>query len=229
MKKLFLFCTAALLIYAVHAAAEEQAASDVQQIPLKDVSAYGMRGTRDIRTLEPEIFDPKVRPHNASEEAKLDKKSLVLQIANYLGSDNPQKPTSARTGFAVMGNGTQALRKAHSVLVQDQKAKHSFPASSPLSLVFFSKAFDYHVFLDQVNRSGNKITIRYFFAPSITDPAPQFARIPLSDLPLGEIEVDMVRVPCPPKYNDPAYPAVEPKWDELVVCRPFKFTINKRS
>ncbi|HEX4412469.1 MAG TPA: hypothetical protein VH107_02500, partial [Lacipirellulaceae bacterium] len=219
MKKLFLVCTIAFVVCALPAAAEEKPKSDVQEIPLKDVWAYRMPGTRNMKNLEPNAYGQNVCQLAMDEQDKREKESLNFQIIRCLSSENVNRPKPARPGFVVLGTDADALREAHGVLVDDHKAEHSFPAGSKLSLVFFAKAFNYGVGLDQLQRQGNKITIKYFFAPNITDPAPQFALIPLSDLPLGEIEVEKVRVPCPPKFNDPAYPAVEPKWDELVVCR----------
>src|SRR4051794_36090444 len=129
MKQVILICTITLFVCAMQTAAEEKPKSDVQEIPLKDAWAYRMPGTQNMQNLEPNAYGQSVRQLAMDEQAKRVKESLIFQIPNYLGAGGSEKPKPARPGFAVLGKEAQALREVHAVLVEDKKAKQSFPAN----------------------------------------------------------------------------------------------------
>jgi hypothetical protein len=206
-----------------------QTASDLPKpkiIPLKDIWAYEMPGTRDVWELEPDKFGVKVRDLSSQEQSKRYKESLIFQIRNHFGM--PKSQQMALPGFAVLGSGMDALRNAHAVLVKGKQPRKAFPENSAVSIVFFSKVFDYYVHLEKVEKQGNTITIKYFFVPHRGDGTAHFALIPLGKMPVGEIKVDAVRSPLP-KMSDVAGFGAPPSTalDSIVVCRPFSFKVER--
>jgi hypothetical protein len=204
----------------------EDAVEQSKEIPLDQIWAYEMPGTLDVRELEPDRFGAKVRNLGSEEQIKRSKESLTFQIMKSMGVAN--RGVQVVPGFAVLGSGKEALRNAHTILVNGQKPRETFPANSKISLVFFSKVFGYYVHLDKVEREGTTITIKYFFVPHReTVTSTHFALIPLGELVAGEWQVDVARSPWPgsPKFSIHPEPAAE--WDPIVVCRPFSFTIER--
>jgi hypothetical protein len=154
------------------------------------------------------------------------RESFTFQIRQNLGSD--ESGVSARPGFAVLGNGKEALREAHAVLVNGKKPRKEFSAGSEISLVFFSKVFDYYVHLDKVEQRDSKITINYFFVPHRGNGSAHFALIPLSEMPTGEVRVNLVRSPLTEAKATEAnvFPPPDSTLDPIVVCRPFSFEVK---
>ena len=212
------------LIFTSRSMAEVNAKPDAILIPLKDIWAYDMPGTRDMHLLEVDKSGFKSLSQDVHDQSQPDKHSLVSQIANAVGSSDPKK--AALPGFAVLGTGLDALREAHAILVDGKKATRSVPAGSKVSLFFFTKVFDYYVHFDAINAQGGTITIRYFFVPHRGDGTCHFALIPVSESPVGEVNVEIIRSPLPAALQNAAYPIPDSSWDATVVCRPFKFTVD---
>src|SRR5262249_5418403 len=103
-----------LILYAALFAAM----ADAESIPLKDIWAFEIPGTKDIHELEPEAFGEEAKQLPVAEREERYKASLVTQIHKslmyILGSNKLPEP---RTAFAVLGTGREALRKAAAVLV----------------------------------------------------------------------------------------------------------------
>ena len=213
------------LVTTMHAeTADEQQKSRL--IPLKEIWAYKMPHTKDVWQLEPDNFGANVRDLGSEEQTKRYKKSLTFQIVNQLGTLKPTEP--APFGFVVSGKGFEALRETHSVLVDGKKPSEVLPAQHDLSLVFFSKAFDYYVHLDEVEIEPDKIKVRYFFVPHRGDGTSHFALISLGKLPQGKVEVDFVRSPQPDSEETAGFGAPPAKtFDAVIVCRPFTFTVKE--
>lgn len=201
---------------------------EAEAIPLHQIWAYEMPGTRDVEKLEPDKFGMKVRNLGSGEQIRRLKESLIYQIRESLGVTKLGVP--APPGFAVLGSGKEALRKAHAVLADGQKRRDSFPANKKISLVFFSKAFGYFVHLHEVERQGNRITIKYFFVPHReTIATSHFALIPLGELDAGEWQVDVARSPWPDAAKFSIHPEPGAEWDPVVVCRPFSFVMEHQA
>jgi hypothetical protein len=178
----------------------------VQIIPLKEIWANRMPDTRDIRELDP------VNP-------------LVLEIEKAIGFPPQDK---AQRGFAVEGEGLEALRAAHAVFVDNdkKKARDTFPAGSEVSAVFF--AHDTHPFvqLHKVERQGNRINVYYRFVFHETEETMRFiAIVPLGKLSSGKYRVDVIRSPMG------AGSRLQQVTDEVarrIVCQSFSFTVTAR-
>jgi hypothetical protein len=224
------FVGLAALTWTAELTANVNAAEDESKprvIPLKEIWAYEMPGTRNVWELEPDKFGIKVRNLGSEEQIKRHKESLTYQIVRHLVKT---KRGVQPPGFAVLGSGKAALQEAHDVLVDGQKRLGTFPANTKISLAFFSKAFEYYVHLDKVEQHGNKITIRYFFVPhreSVS--SAHFAVIPLGELRAGKWEVDVVRSPWPNARKYSVYPEPGADADPIVVCRPFSFVVERQA
>ncbi len=181
-------------------------------IPLDQIWALDMPGTRDVRSLKP--------------------KEVTWSIGSQIGwgnsSSSGSKKKIAGPGFAARGTGMEALIAAHAELPEGQKPPDTFPFGSKLSVVFFSHGFNYYVHLNRVERLGNVITIRYRFVPHETkNLSSHFAIIPVSDLQHGEVQVNIVRSPMEEKYIDGGFKPVNAEWERRVVCKSFSFSISE--
>ncbi len=135
-------------------------------IPLKDIWAYEMPGTRDVHELEPDMFGLKIRKLSSAEQIALSEKSLTTQILYPLGHNKPGQ--TAIQAFAVTGTGVDALRKAADILSGKKKPQTSFPANSDVSVVFFSYLYGSYVHLNNVEQQPGLINITYRFVPHET-------------------------------------------------------------
>jgi hypothetical protein len=194
---------------AVIASVSRDEKTGIHLIPLKDIWAHNMPGTREVTELE------------AGNAAGL----LFEQIGGAL-KFIPKGQTVAK-GFAVAGTDKEALRNAHAVLVNSKKLQQSFPAVNDFWLVFFSHSFGQYVHLDNVERSGTKIRVSYRFVPHETKQmSAHFAMIPLGKLSPGKYRVDIVRLPLEQKYVAQGFKAIDRQWEARVVCQPFSFTVK---
>jgi hypothetical protein len=198
--------------------------SDSVMIPLDQIWAYEMPGTRDVWELEPDKFGPKLLDLRPEERRKRFDESLTHQTVRHLGVT--KLGVQAAPGFAVLGTGKEVLREAHAVLAGGRTPRRTFPPNSKVALVFFSKVFDYYVHLDKVEQQGNRIMIKYFFVPHRGNGTSHFALIPLGQLPAGEWQVDVARSPWPKSAKFSVYPEPGAEWNSVVVCRPFDFVVE---
>ncbi len=212
----FLRTLALSLVFVTAAAANDE---PVVEIPLDQIWAAQMPGTRDVHTLDPRRFDPLI-------------KSLVRPIRLSLNpewqieSGKPQRPV-AGTGFAVMGSGRIALEHAHKVLVEKKPPQKSFPAGSDISVVFFSYQAGTYVHLHQVERQGKVIEVRYQFVPHTSrNMSVHFALIPLGKLSAGKIRVNVVQSPLDQVLVDQyLVKPLRPEWGRQIVCKSFSFLV----
>ncbi len=194
----------------------EQADSDTVTIPLDQIWAYKMPGTRDVAELEPDN-------HPQSEHG-----ALVAQIRSSL-SQTPPTGKSARTGFAVFGTGLEALRDAHAVLVKNEKPRQSFPADSEISVVFFSYQFGPYAHLRSIERRGNVVEICYRFVPHRTEEVTEhFALIPLGKLASGKYDVKVVPSSMEQQSLDLGFRPVRDTDADRIVCHSFSFSVAEQ-
>ena len=162
-----------IVLLSVSASAEPP--KDTVTIPLDQIWAFDMPGTRDIRELEPE------------------RGPMVSSIGRSL-SHAPAKGETVKPAFAVRGDGLQALRGAHAVLVEDAKPDSMFPVGSKLSVVFFSYQLGSFVHINNVERRGDVVEVQYRFVPHRTrEMTVHFALIPLGELPHGKFTVQIIQ------------------------------------
>jgi hypothetical protein len=124
-------------------------------IPLKEIWAFDIPGTRNIRELEP-------KPERGLSADELIRRSFVEQIRWSLNPNFlPKEGETAGEAFVVAGIGVDALDKAHGVLVNKIKRVDSVARDEELSLVFYVYNSGRSVRLDEVQRHGNTVTVKY--------------------------------------------------------------------
>jgi len=150
---------------------------DTVTIPLDQVWAFRMPGTRDLGQITPA-------------------ENLALVYAIRTALKFPAKGSKARPAFVVSGDVAMALTAAKETLVQGIPPRPSFHTTDDLSVVFFSHASPLYVHLESVRRGNNEIEVRYRYVSHeqswITD---HFALIPLGKLPAGKYRIKIVQSP----------------------------------
>jgi hypothetical protein len=200
---------------------------EATEIPLKDIWAYQMPGTRDVRDLEPDKFGPQIRKLSSAEQLKKYETSLTNQILGKL--DFNKLGQKANPGFAVEGIGADALREAAAVLSGTKKPPTSFAANSNVSVVFFSHQSGYYVHLDKVEQRPGLVTISYQFVPHETrNLTRHFALIPLGKLPSGDVKVDIKRLPMQKKFIDAGFKESDSS-AESRVAQSFRFSVKGKN
>ncbi len=181
--------------------------ADTVTIPLDQIWAYQMPGTKDIRELEPE------------------RGAIVGDIGRSLYRV-PPRGDKAEAGFAVLGTGLEALRGVRAVMVEGKEPSKSFPVGSEVSVVFFSHAFGYGVHIYKVERRGNNVKVRYQFVPHRTKVMTvHFALIPLNELAPGQVRVEIIRSPMDDKYR--GFKPPDSASQSRVVSQSFRFVIEE--
>src|ERR1700754_2260350 len=104
------------LLFAPSVTSTEQG---TKTVPLTEVWAYQMPGTRDIRDLEPEKFGAAIRALSTKEQIKKMGSSMTGPILTSLQSKKSKDP--ATKGFVVVGSGLAGLTDANEVLVGGRK------------------------------------------------------------------------------------------------------------
>ncbi len=203
----------------------QPAESNTAIIPLKEIWAYEMPGTRDVRKLEPDKFGEAAEKLTSSEQLQLFEKSLTSQILQTLGFNKPgQQP---KRGFAVMGTGADALREAHAVLVKGRNPKESLPVGSEISVVFYSHLFGYYVRLHEIKKQPGAIVIQYHFVPHRTkEMTRHFALIPVGELAPGDVKVEILRSPQEQNLAAAGFKAPDAATDSRVVSQSFRFRVE---
>jgi hypothetical protein len=178
-------------------------------IPLDQIWAYDMPGTRDIQKFE---------RHGHSE--------LLEAIRRTLSTRPPQGKT-ARAGFAVVGDGPDALPDIHAVLVEGKKPRENFPPDSDLTLVFFSYQFGFYVHLHSVSLRGDFIEIQYRFVPHKTKEVTEhFALIPVGKLRPSKVQVDVLQLPMAQEFASAGWKPVNDDVVRRIVCQSFSFVVK---
>ena len=169
--------------------------SSAEEIPLDQIWAYNMPGTRDIKELEKDQEPP--------DETTTDirHKTLATHALYLLASNRPLDGKLAKPGFVVVGNGYEALEEAQAVFSKKKKRKDVLPSGEVLTLVFFTHSCPRYVWIDEVNCKDNRIVIKYHFhAHGNRSSRANLALIPLGkfamgELPLRKIQVEFERLP----------------------------------
>lgn len=199
------------------AAGEQQAIV----IPLKQVWAYEMPGTIDVRQLEPDNFGEAVRTLSSEEQARHLHASLTMQIKQSLRANTKK---AAGPCFVVVGTGEDALKRAYEVLVQKKEPLNSFRSKDQLSVVFYSYQYGQAIHLRNAIRRGNVIEIQYAFVPHRTlHVTAHLALIPIGRLPPGTVEVHQREVP----HEQSANKLTDRDIISRVICDSCKFTVTE--
>jgi hypothetical protein len=206
----------------------------VRSIPLDQIWAYEMQGTRNIRDLEPEKYGPDTRKLPVNEQWKLLRESLTEQIHQSLhlelvrpGSRELKKP---RPAFAVEGEGREALEQACDVMAKGQEPKTTLSSDKDISVVFFSLMCGSYVRIHDVEIRENEIKIRFCFVThrNLGMEAP-FALIPLGKLEPGSYKIRIAEVA--PETPGPGQEKGElhEDWRIDVICKDSAFTIANQN
>jgi hypothetical protein len=203
--KLFLVSLfAAVCLSAAHA-------EDIETvtIPLSDMWAYRDHEIQPVTTLDPPTDDY----------------PLTKEILNVLAPEwLKEKPKSA---FVVTGSPSEALIKAHDVIVNKKPMQSEFAADESLTLVFMSYS-GFHMSLKPVElrkgKNRNEISVNYFVKMSgRADAQEYFALIPLGKLPAGLYRVVIEQVAG---TSDTRPKGPEPIIPRAVVSPGFTFSIK---
>lgn len=185
---------------------EEQAKAETVVIPLDQIWAQDIPGTRDFREL---LVEP-----------LLEKERLVCSVASKSGK-------SLKAGFAVRGKGLEALRQVRPVLVEKEKPQQTFLEDTEISVFFFSHQATSYVHLHRVERIGNVINIRYRFVPHDSENmSGHSALIPLGKLPSGKYRVNVIQSPMEQKYVDWGFRPISEEIARRIVCHSFSFVVE---
>jgi hypothetical protein len=191
MNRCSFFCAFAIGLIGSTAAAEttnetpapsNQNQGGVVDIPLDEVWAFRMPGTRDVEAMT------------------RDSHSLLFNQIRGALSTLPEKGSKAEPSFVVVGDDVAALKAAKEVLADDKPPRTSFRSDEELHVFFFSRQCFVYVQLDSIQRSKSNIEIRYSFVPHDESVMTEhFALIPLGKLPRGKYRIDIIRSPTSPK------------------------------
>lgn len=183
-------------------------------IPLDQIWAFRMPGTKDIAALEPDNT-PKVEHGH-----------LVGEIRRAL-ANVPPKGSTARACFAVVGTGLEALRAAHAVLVDNVQPAEEFRKGDEICVVFLSYQFGKYVHLKNVERRGSLFEVQYEFVPHRTEQVTEhFALVPLGPLPSGEYRVTVSQQPMRKEYIVAGFKPVSDADAKRIVCHSFSFAVT---
>jgi hypothetical protein len=208
-------------------------------IPLNDIWGNISLQSRPLRSLEPEFFTYRDTPEKIEEFKQLSPEqiealarkaddSLTKPIERAMSALIRSKETTPRPGFAVKGNGRDALKGVHDVLVRGRKTVDRFSPASDVSVVFFSYPTQPNVAFDRVERTRNKVTIYYMLLTHLAQNVSwRLAIIPLGKLPPGTYDVELIRSPKEKDVNEPNFPPVRPKLEDKIICKPFKFVVTE--
>lgn len=184
------------------------------EIPLKRIWAWKMPGTKDVQKLD-------------SLRTKESPIAIIRRALRPASNDVKQPPP--RTGFAVVGEGRDALLRASELITSD-KVPDSFPPNAELSIAFLSRETGSYVHLDRVDRKDNVIEVRYRFVPHLsTDVTEHFALIPMGVLSPGKYQVKYIQLPMDQSIVKTSPPQTNPDWEKDLICKPFSFTIKDES
>ena len=190
------------------------------QIPKNQIWALNLPGTKNIYDLEDV-------PKGLKEEEFL-RRSAILRMTRRLSRLGHKESDKAPVGFIVAGKDKQALDRACDIITGKAKRQEIFPADQELTLVFYSHATGRYVRLDEVERNGNDITIRYHLETKSTmDLNVYVALIPLEKLPADKYPVWVKR--NPPVYGRGAQDGpASPKEVKRTISGSFEFIVAKQ-
>ncbi|MCC6491522.1 MAG: hypothetical protein IT424_00705 [Pirellulales bacterium] len=200
----------ARLFLAIVLAAFADFPATAEEIPLKEIWALNMPGTRDIHELEP-------KPDADN--------SLMAIIGRAINARYGRKVGKA---FAVAGTGREALDAAFRVITGQPKwSLKPLRGGHEASIVFFTHYSHYYVHLARVARDGNAIRVEYELTPHHTDDlTSHIALIPLGPLPAGVYEVNIIGKSMSKKLIDKGFEEVDDERRELIVSSSFEFEVD---
>lgn len=208
---------------------QTQGEQEAIEIPLGEIWALDMPGTRDVGELEPDVKASLERLKTLPSEEKevhfrqLMKNSSIWHIRKALQSATKK----AAPGFAVSFPEPELLKAVRDQMTGVAKQTDSFPAGSDITAVFFSSSgLIIHIY--RVERRANLIEIQYRYVPHEEDyMSEHFALVPLGKLPSGNYEVKIVQGPMEQEYLDFGYEQVTSTRAAKFVSQSFEFEVRQ--
>lgn len=194
-------------------------------IPLDQIWAYRMPGTKEVLQLE-----PKQDAKNMTEEEvqQYFRTSSIQQILHALASRPREKRDElAGPAFVVAGTGKEALKNAAAVFATKETKwpEDQLPANTDLSLVFYSYQSSQYLRIVSVDQTPRSVTVTYqpirHRSMLLSN---YFALIPLGKLPEGSVTVRIVGLPLIDEQNHHVTPWVDP---HKRVCNGSTFGVRK--
>jgi hypothetical protein len=180
--------------------------SYAKEIPLSEIWAYDMPGTKDVRKL------------GQSESIE----RILRAIAHKSNSQEFASP-----GFAIVGTNKTALDEAFQVLVKRQSAPDKLSPSEPVSIVVFSHNTVRYFHISSVETRGVKFIVRYQLIPHKTKKVTShFAIIPLGKLTPDKYQVEMVQLQ-PVEFIKNGFPPISDEVAKTIVSNSFDFEIEE--
>lgn len=209
-------CTATFLVMSVSVTLADlpKKKSEVVTIPLDQVWAHRMPGTRSIGELWGRL--------NKQTGSTLEDEIVKAMMRARRVRDRRPEPS-----FAVSGTDLKALLQAHSVFVKGTKPSMEFSPEEEITLVFFSEpSAGNRVHLRSITRKDDHFVIRYRLEPYTEMVLSMgFALIPVGKLPVGKYRVEMVQLPAEQKFVDRGFKSLDIDWSAQLVCSSFTFSV----
>jgi hypothetical protein len=158
-----------------NAAESTKSPENALHIPLDQIWAYDMPGTKDVRELEPDLVGAQTKSLPEKEQQRRANYSILEDLAKSLRFLPDKRPIDQKPGFGVAGTGIEALRAARDVIVGDKQAPQAFPSGTDVSAVVFSYPSEYGITFDSVTKTTNRkfykglgrgLEVRYHLTPN---------------------------------------------------------------
>ncbi len=189
-------------------------ADDVVEIPLEEIWALNMPGTKDVREIARVDTDREpARPSNLD----LVIRSLVVT------------PTRTMPTLMAPGNPTRAVASAATAL---RKRDPLFGDRGPISgsddwnIVFYKFVSAYDVEIVSVERKAFHFNISYRFVPKYQPQATVgFAVIPCGKITAGNYHINIEKLPMEQRYLDAGFKPADDKFAQRLVSGDFVFDV----
>ncbi len=229
----FLTTLALSLIFVTAAAANDE---PVVTIPLDQIWALDMAGTRDINEYDFSHDDPRIKGRDRLSEgrgitgqlrSKLWLKPLKQDAlpAIILRQDGPKRllPMLRTAGSTV--NREESIFRIRFEQLND---RFLIPRTGfRFSLFFYSHPSAYRVEFVKVERRGMEIDVSYRFVPSYSaENSAHWALIPLGELPAGDYHVNINKLPMAQEFLDAGFQPVSEEAAKRIVCQPLDFHVR---
>jgi len=151
---------------------------DAAFIPLHEIWAYEMPGTRNVTLLDTENADGTSHP--------------LINALHRTIADKFKK----EAGRAFVIEGTDRIALENMLGAFDREPPRSVPPNTDISLVFYTRFGGHYTHLETVERLGNKFVLTYRFVTHSTfNSTFHFALIPLGKLQTGAYQVEIKQSP----------------------------------
>jgi len=205
--------------------------SSAQEIPLSEIWALNMPGTKDVYGLGFAESDKRRYAGWGPTEFREMRERSINQMMLALSDKLPSE--KAARGFIVPWQSNSQVLKRIGELIRTAKKNEIFdidvkeyPKGSDVTLIYFSYPSSYYNHIKEVERDGHKITVGYQLVPHYSgDSTVNFALIPLKDLPAGEIQVKFRQLPMDKKFYEAGFIQVNRSQQMRLVCNDFSFRI----